>query len=505
MNRRDYLKLKFGALAFTSLPAVSSFALDQYSWKAQFHRALKDKPWLLGYKGAESLSYESKAKKISGELPDELRGTHYRNGPARHEIGDFRYHHWFDGDGMLNAFQFSDAGVSHKARMIQTQKHKAELAANRALYPGFATIPPDPKPVTSPDSINSANISVLAHHNKLLALWEAGSAHEINPETLETVGTYAFTEDTAGAPFSAHPRIEPDGTLWNFGYMEAANLLIIWHIDVKGKLVKAEPIKVDPITMIHDFVVTAKHLVFLVPPLHFNKEARTNFLDSHEWHASDPTRVLVVDKNDFSNQSIHELPAQWVYHFGNAWEDEAGVIRFDAARSPNAEFIFTTFRDVMRGITPNAGESHHYTYRIDTKNGKISESQIVPDNIGGDFPSIDPRVSTHRYKQVFLLTANNKRPAPHGWLTSVSRLNVESGNMDTYEYPINQIPEEHLFVPKAGSATEGEGWVIGTSLDYLEAKTIMSVFNAQNLNAGPIAEYQLPYALPLGLHGKFVR
>ena len=51
MNRRDYLKLKFGALALGGLPAISSFALDQNSWKAQFHRALKDKPWLLGFKG----------------------------------------------------------------------------------------------------------------------------------------------------------------------------------------------------------------------------------------------------------------------------------------------------------------------------------------------------------------------------------------------------------------------------------------------------------------------
>ena len=60
--------------------------------------------------------------------------------------------------------------------MIATHKYIRETAAGRALYPTFGAEPPNPAAVTSADAINPGNISVLPHHGKLLALWEAGSA-----------------------------------------------------------------------------------------------------------------------------------------------------------------------------------------------------------------------------------------------------------------------------------------------------------------------------------------
>ncbi|MCZ6644535.1 MAG: carotenoid oxygenase family protein [Gammaproteobacteria bacterium] len=65
------------------------------------------------------------------------------------------------------------------------------------------------------------------------------------------------------------------------------------------------------------------------------------------------------------------------------------------------------------------------------------------------------------------------------------------------------IPEEHLFVPRPGSEPETQGWVIGTALNYAEARTELNVFDVEALDAGPIATAKLPYALPIGLHGKF--
>ena len=53
-------------------------------------------------------------------------------------------------------------------------------------------------------------------------------------------------------------------------------------------------------------------------------------------------------------------------------------------------------------------------------------------------------------------------------------------------------------------AQEGAGWLIGTALDIARGRTLLSVFDARDLSAGPLACARLPYALPLGLHGKFV-
>ena len=49
---------------------------------------------------------------LSGRLPPDLTGVLWRNGPAEHDRFGHRYGHWFDGDGMVQAFTFTGAGVS---------------------------------------------------------------------------------------------------------------------------------------------------------------------------------------------------------------------------------------------------------------------------------------------------------------------------------------------------------------------------------------------------------
>ena len=504
MNRRKFAKMALASGLASQLPQANATAPQQTdSWAAQFKRAQTEHPWLLAYRNVQQPAFAAQAK-LLGKWPTELRGTLYRNGPAQHEVHGYRYHHWFDGDGMLQAYHINDDGIRHHARLIATHKVLAEQDAGRALYPGFASAPPNPAAVTSPDAVNVANISVLPHHNKLLALWEAGSPWEMDPETLQTNGTYAFSEDTSGVPFSAHPRVEADGTLWNFGYVSAAKIFVLWHINAKGKLVKIGKIPCDPITMVHDFVVTQNHIVMLVPPFHYAPGAATNtFLDAHQWRPDDATRVLVVDKNDFSNFYWLELPAQWVFHFGNGWEDEAGVIRFDAARAEDPMAMIHAFREVMRGNIVPASASHHYQYRIDTKKRTISEIPLFHNRLDSEFPCVDPRISCQRNDKLTFLSSHQDRPAVHGLLNEVSTFDFRSGKRDSYRYPDQIMPEEHLFIPAPGSQPETAGWILGSALDWQAKMHKLFVFDAQRVSDGPLAEAHLPYALPFGLHGKF--
>ncbi len=503
LNRRRFLTTSAGAatLGMTGgTGALASGVTDD--WAAAFDRGLAQHPWLLGYATAQRNEYVAQAE-ISGRWPAALTGTLFRNGPAAHQIGTYRYHHWFDGDGLLQAYRLDGKGVTHKAKFVQTFKRQAEQEAGRALYPGFGSVPPRPAPVTGPDAVNVANISVLHHHDRLLALWEAGSPWEMDADTLDTVGPYSFSDFTSGVPFSAHPRVEADGTLWNFGYLSAANTMVLWHIDRHGKIVKADKFPLDPITMVHDFVVTSRHIVLVVAPFHYRGNA-SNFLDAHEWQPDDPTRVVVIDKNDFGNRFEVELPAQWVFHFGNGWEDDAGVIRFDAARADSPLVMIDNFRGVMRGEPGGPSPSHHHQYRIDTRARTISEAPLFGTNVDSEFPCTDPRVSCRRNRTLTMLTADSRQPAPHGGLSEVSTFDLDSGKRATYRYPATMMPEEHLFVPRPGSAPETDGWVVGTALDWQAQVTVLNVFDASAVNAGPIATARLPYALPLGLHGKFV-
>ena len=509
LNRRKFLSASSSALALAALPyglgAGMHASAKTEDWSVMFQTALREKPWLSGYQSVASEQFNADAT-ITGKWPAALLGTLYRNGPAQHEVGGFRYHHWFDGDGMMHAYHLSPNGVQHQAKIIETRKYQAEKRSGRAMYPTLGSVPPNPAAVTSPDVMNVANISVLPHHGKLMALWEAGSPWEIDPETLDAKGAYSFSDNTRGVPFSAHPRIEPDGTLWNFGYLSGANLLVLWHIDAKGKVIKMGKIMSDPISMPHDFVVTEKHIVIMMPPFNYSHPERPSaFLDSHDWHGDQASRILVVDKSDFSNYRWLELPSQWIFHYGNAWEDQNGVIYFDAARAKDPGIMTHGFRDIMKGIGLTEHVTQHYQYRLDTKKWTISEQPLMSAEIHSEFPVIDPRVSTKRYRRLVMMTSKHNNMPLHGQLNEVSRFDLDSGKLVSYRYPDTLIPEEHLFVPKPNSALETTGWIVGTAHDWHRQLTILNVFDVEALDAGPIATAKLPYAMPLGLHGKFVQ
>ena len=499
-SRRTFLRLTGATGLALGLPR----AMAAESWRAEYLEALAAEPWLQAFRSVDQPVYGAAAT-LSGRWPKELVGTLFRNGPARHEVGNFRYRHWFDGDGMMQAWRISETGVRHQARLVETHKLVAETAAGRALYPTFGSLPPDPAPVPGPDAVNVANISVLAHHGKLFALWEAGSPWEIDPDDLGTRGVHAFSDETAGVPFSAHPRIEPDGTLWNFGYASAAGLLVLWHIDPSGRLVKTGTVPVEPMTMPHDFVVTAQHIVLLLPPLHYRPMGPLNtFLDAHQWDASQPTRVLVVRKSDFSVARWFELPAQWVFHFGNAWESVDDVIHFDAPRASDPSVMFTTFREVMRGRHVAGPPTRHHRYRLDLRTGAAREEPMFDAAFETEFPSVDPRISTLRNHRLVFLCADATRPAPHPLLNQLGVYDDRGDRLQTFRYPDHQLPEEHLFVPARDSAPETSGWVIGSALDVAAQRMVLNVFDVTAVDAGPVATAILPYALPLGLHGKFV-
>ena len=106
---------------------------------------------------------------------------------------------------------FGTLGVSPTAHIHPD----ARLEHGVVVDPG-AVIGPGAE-VGGPDDCNAANTGAMMAGADLLALWEGGSPVRMDPETLETRGFTTFRRDLAQMPFSAHPRVVPDGSVWNFG------------------------------------------------------------------------------------------------------------------------------------------------------------------------------------------------------------------------------------------------------------------------------------------------
>src|SRR5215831_221818 len=466
---------------------------------AAFAAARQKRPWTVGYETLDEDSVSGTAD-ISGTLPPSLRGDLLRNGPARHERAGQRYGHRWDGDGMLQRFRFSDGALQHTGQYVHTRKYRAESEAGRFLVSSFGTHIPGSEIVPKDlDDVNPANINVLAFGGELLALWEAGSAYRVDPVSLRTLEVKTWAEAVAGTPFSAHPRIDRDGSLWNFGVDPFHDELTLYHAGPSGELLEHRVLHVDQLSPAHDFGITERHLVFLLPPLVLRKDrlsAGVSFAEACQWIPPLGMRVLIVSKQDGSVRS-YQAPPGCLFHVANAWEDADGTIHVQYMRSESP-------MSLMAGWTVMAGEYRHQEgARLTSLTLSPAGGDVRQETIGSfeaEFPVVAPQDVGRRFEHTLCIERSQARPLDLPGFDQVALLNVHSGGHQCYRYGDDWLVEEHVF---AFDDSGDPRWIVGPAIDMRARQTVVSVFESANVAAGPVAQARLPYALPLGLHGFF--
>jgi all-trans-8'-apo-beta-carotenal 15,15'-oxygenase len=426
--------------------------------------------------------------RLVGRLPTGLAGTLYRNGPAQFERAGERVGHWFDGDGMVQQFTLSQGRIQHRGRFVATSKRKAEAAAGHFIYGGYGFAPKAAAQFSLPDDLNAANTSILPMGDEIWALWEGGSPWRIDAQSLETIGRQSFPGEADGLIFSAHPKLEPNGTIWNFGGF--GTRCVIWELSPQGMLRSVRPIPLPASTLMHDFAVTQNHIVLLAPPLIEAKRPATSLIDKFDWRPDLPFMAIVLDKHSLDVVRMFELPARFLYHVGNAWEDKDGTIRIDACLAKDLAFATRVARELPLGIfeEPPYAEPTLITLYA---NGR---SEIAGVGRVAEFPTVDQRRVASRQRFTWTVL-------PHG----LARWDWENGKHQRFDYGSQYWPEEPIFVPRDHSADEGEGWIVATRLNMKSRRSELVVFDASQLADGPLAIFENHYSIPLGFHGAFVR
>jgi all-trans-8'-apo-beta-carotenal 15,15'-oxygenase len=207
------------------------------------------KDWQGGY---ESLNQEFDywIDDVEGQIPPELQGTLFRNGPGLLDVNGQRIHHPFDGDGMISRISFVDGRAHFRNCFVKTAGYLAEKQAGKILHRGvFGTQKSGGWLANIFDFKlkNIANTNVIYWGDKLLALWEAAEPHLLDPYTLETLGKeYFHGVLSIGEAFGAHPRFDPSceqdngaPCLVNFSIKPGLSTKItIFELNLAGEVVR---------------------------------------------------------------------------------------------------------------------------------------------------------------------------------------------------------------------------------------------------------------------------
>ncbi|MEN9201834.1 MAG: carotenoid oxygenase family protein [Thermostichus sp. DG_1_6_bins_120] len=460
--------------------------------------------WQLGYR---SLTCEQEywIPEIEGRIPTGLRGTLFRNGPGKLEIGSQRYGHPFDGDGMVCAITFVNGKVHFRNRFVRTCEFEAEEKAGRVLYRGvFGTQKPGGWWANFLDLRfkNPANTNVIYQGDKLLALWEASAPYRLNPATLATEGVETFAGALSpGQPFTAHPRRDPKtGDLMAFGVRAALNSqLFFYRLDAQGRLTERRNYTLPGFAFLHDFAWTPNYRIFFQNPMAFNplpfvlgwQPAGTCLTLKQR----EPTRVWLFPNSGEPMQLATE--PGFVFHFVNGYEVGEQLI-VDAvlyeeypALEPDADYLQIDFTQVPAGKL--------WRFYLDPKAGSVKRERLLDRSV--EFPAVHPAHmgGCHRY----IYMGATHAPGPNAPLQAILKLDTATGRTQQYSFAPRGFVGEPVFVPYPDSAAEEEGWIVTVVFDAASRCSQVVILEAQDLAAGPVARIPLRHHIPYGLHGSF--
>lgn len=419
---------------------------------------------------------------IHGTLPRELNGTLFRNGPNPRFPSPTQ--HWFVGDGMIHAFTLRDGRAGYRNRWVRTPKFLAEQQAGHALSGDDARLQDD----------GVANTNIVSHAGRLLALEEAHAPIEIDPTTLSTRGMHAFGGDGS---VTAHPKIDPaTGAMRFFGYSASgpfSPVIRFGSVDRNGGVGRVETFEAPYCSMVHDFMVTAHHVMFPILPLAGSLTSAERGLP-FTWQPELGGHVGIM-RLDTGIASLRWFRAEtcYVFHVMNAWEANgrilADVMRYDEPPLfPRADGTQTD---------PARSRARLVRWTIDPAGGTDAFSSEALDDMPGEFPRIDDRRAGLPYR--------------HGWfagsrqdgLDALVHVDHESGRRTLSALPAGDATSEPVFVPRTPDAAEGDGWLLAVIWRAAEQRSELVVLRADAINDGPVATIRLPQRVPFGFHGNW--
>ncbi|MDC0832498.1 carotenoid oxygenase family protein [Geitlerinema sp. CS-897] len=436
---------------------------------------------------------------LSGSLPEGLRGTLYRNGPARLERGNRRVGHWFDGDGAILSVQFNESGAIAQYRFVQTEGYQEEEAAETLLYGNYGTTAPGAFWHRWTKSIkNVANTSVLALSDRLLALWEAGKPHVLDLETLETRGI----EDVPIPTYSAHPKRDAHtGEIFNFGVeFGRKTQLNLFVCDETGKLLRQKSHSIDRLSLVHDFVLAGDYLVFFMPPIDIPLFpilfGLTNFSDAAQWNPQGSTQIWIFDRHlNFVSRSDAEPWFQW--HFSNGYTDENGNVVVDVVKYPD----FTTnqrLREISTGETQTAAEGELWRLVLDPKSAKILERDR-PFDRSCEFPSVPPAEVGRNARFTYVSMHRQGADTARELYGAIGGYDAQTGTLHEFDCGDRCYPMEPIIAPDASNSNQN--WLLTVVYNGNRDRSEVWVLDGNHLEREPVCRLALPEIIPIGFHG----
>jgi carotenoid cleavage oxygenase len=455
---------------------------------------------------------------VTGTIPDHLDGRYLRNGPNPVVAPDPASYHWFLGSGMVHGVRLRDGRAEWYRNRWVRSRDVAEALGEPARSG------PDP---AGPDF--AANTNVIGHAGRILAIVEAGFLpYELTGE-LDTVGPCDF-DGTLPGGYTAHPHRDPET-----GELHAVSYFFGWGNEVRytvtgtdGRVRRTVDVEVAGSPMMHDFSLTAGHVVIYDLPVTFDLDAvakaapgplarpsrwlASQFIGKrriparlaaaamrsggdgfpYAWDPTYPARVGVMPREgNGSDVRWFDVEPCYVYHPLNAYDDGDDRIVLDVVRHPQ---MFASDRH-----GPNEGPPTLDRWTVDLSGGKVIEERL--DDRGQEFPRVDERVTGRRHRYGYA-PAVGTDVGDIDLTGALLKHDLVANRSEARSFGPTYRVGEFVFVPSAPDSAEDEGVLMGFVHDDAAGLTDLVLLEAGTLQ--DVARVHVPARVPYGFHGNWI-
>lgn len=476
-----------------------------------------DTPSFKGFNKPSRIEADIKDLQHEGEIPKGIDGAFFRVQPDPQfppMLGDDIA---FNGDGMITRFHIHDGQVDFKQRWAKTDKWKAETEANRGLFGNYRN-PLTDDPSTKGMYRSTANTNAWVYGGKLWAMKEDSPALMMNPATMESEEFETWEGAMKSQTFTAHPKIDPNtGNMIAIGYAASGLCtedVSLMEITPEGELVSEVWFKVPYYCMMHDFGITEDYLVLHIVPSIGSWDRLEKGLPHFGFDTTKEVYLGVIPRRtDLKQEDIRWFKRDncFASHVVNAWQ-EGTKVHFVVPEAVNNMFPF--FPDV-HGEAFNGAEAMSKLTRwtVDmASNGEDFDSITPLTETASEFPRIDDRYTGVKTRYTWGLEMDHSRPcelkggSAGGFLMNCLFLkDMETGKEHHWwAGPVSSL-QEPCFIPRDREGPEGDGWIVLLCNRLEQKRTDLVIFDALDIEKGPVATVNVPIRLRFGLHGNFAR
>lgn len=453
---------------------------------------------------------------VEGRIPKDLDGAFYRVGwdwfyPPKqaNDAGPF------NGDGYVGMFRFHNGSVDYKGRYVRTPRYLADRKERRQMFGVYRNRLSDDPSVRNVNR-TVANTSMYTHAGRLFALKEDTRPIEMDPNTLETKGEWDFDGRYKSVTFTAHPKTDhATGEMFCYGYQATGDLsddVFVYVVDRTGRVTHETRFKAPIVSMMHDVVLTEKHIVFNTSGYTTSAERLKSGQVMWAWDPKVPIYVGILPRyGEGKDIRWFRGPERAAVHFFGGVTKGNKVIVETPASDGNPFPQFPMVEGYVWSPEKANAIVRRWTFDLGSKRDTWEEEVLFQTRSGG-LGRIDDRYIGHPYRYAYMGVTDPERPFDEKRggnlrtrVTNVySRYDFQTGKVNGYFVGDVGSLQECQFVPRNKTAAEGDGYLIGVAANYADRHSELVIVDAIRLEEGDIARVKLPFRLNSQVHGWWV-